>query len=126
MSNRIEEAGTKALNKKIYRMQAEICRVLSDPTRIEILDTLKEGEQTVGELVNATGLRQANVSQHLALLRQSGLVSTRRQGTTIYYSLATSAIVEACSITRRLVIERIAEHQDIISSVMEEEESLKA
>ncbi len=94
--------------KEIFRLQAEICRTLADPIRLEILDCLKSEEYTVSDLVKATGLRQANVSQHLAVLRQNGLVLTRRKGTTIFYSLAFPAISEACNIVRQILIEQLA------------------
>jgi ArsR family transcriptional regulator, virulence genes transcriptional regulator len=104
-----ERSDEKELAKELYRLQAEICRTLADPVRLEILDMLKSGEHTVGELVEKTGLKQANVSQHLAVLRQTGLVSTRRQATAIYYSLAYPAIIQACDLTKQILMEQLAQ-----------------
>ncbi|HEX2912392.1 MAG TPA: metalloregulator ArsR/SmtB family transcription factor [Chloroflexia bacterium] len=104
------------INKEIYKMQAEICRTLADPVRLEILEALKDGERTVGELVDLTELRQANVSQHLAVMRQAGLVATRRQATTIYYSLAYPLITEACKITRQILMEQLAQNSQLLNS----------
>ncbi|NWJ45308.1 MAG: winged helix-turn-helix transcriptional regulator [Chloroflexi bacterium] len=117
-----ENTGT-GIDKKIYRMQAEICRTLADPIRLELLDNLKEGERTVTELVEATGLRQANVSQHLAVMRQAELVTTRRQGITIYYSLTNPAIIQACTITKQILLERLAEAHKFISTVQLSQEN---
>ena len=103
------------MDKEIYRLQAEICRTLADPVRLEILDHLKGEERTVGELVEKTGLKQSNVSQHLAVLRQTGLVSTRRQATTIYYSLAYPAITQACEITRQILAEQLEHGRRLIA-----------
>ncbi len=106
-----------SVNKRIYQMRAEICRALADPVRHEILDLLKEQERTVSELVAAIGVRQANVSQHLAIMRQAGLVATRRQGNTIYYSLKNPVITQACNIIKQFLVDKLSEDQHLISSV---------
>lgn len=93
--------------RKLFALQAQLCQVLADPSRLELLHLLGDGERMVGELVAATGLRQANVSQHLALLRQRGVVSVRRAGTTVYYKLADPEILQACAITRRVLLRQI-------------------
>jgi len=94
--------------QQLLVLQARVCQVLADPSRLELLHLLGTGERTVGELVAATGLRQANVSQHLTLLRQRGIVATRRAGTTVYYALADPEILEACAITRRILLRQLA------------------
>jgi ArsR family transcriptional regulator len=76
---------------------------------------LKNGECTVNELVEATGLRQANVSQHLAAMRQAGLVLTRRQATTIYYSLAYPEITQACEITRNILLSQLSDGRRLVA-----------
>ena len=93
--------------RKLFALQAQICQILADPSRLELLHHLGDGERTVGELVAATGLRQANVSQHLALLRQRGIVRSRRSGTTIHYALTYPEILEACAITRRILLRQL-------------------
>lgn len=93
--------------RKLFAMQAQLCQVLADPSRLELLHLLGDGERTVGELVAATGLRQANVSQHLALLRQRGVVNARRAGTTVYYALADREILQACAITRGVLLRQL-------------------
>lgn len=103
------------IDKEIYRLQAEICRTLSDPIRLEIIENLKSGECTVTELVRMLGLRQANVSQHLTVLRQAGLVLTRRQATTVYYRLAFPEITEACRITRQILMEQLSKGSRLVA-----------
>jgi len=93
--------------RQLFALQAQLCQVLSDPSRLELLHLLGDGERTVGELVAATGMRQANVSQHLTLLRQRGIVTTRRAGTTVHYALAYPEILEACAITRRILLRQL-------------------
>jgi DNA-binding transcriptional ArsR family regulator len=101
--------------RRLYRLQAELCQVLTDPARQELLHLIGAGERTVGELVEATGLRQANVSQHLAVLRQRNVVATRRVGTTIYYSLAYPEILDACAIVRDILMKQMEENRELVA-----------
>jgi len=78
-----------------YTLHAEMCKTISNPRRQAILDTIRNGEMTVTELINKTGISQANLSQHLAILRSKGVVKTRRDGNNIYYSLSNVKIIEA-------------------------------
>ena len=86
-------------------MQADICQVLANPKRLQILNLLKWGELSVGAMVQALGVPKANLSQHLSLMRQRGILATRRQGTTIYYRLATPDITQACELMREVLRE---------------------
>jgi len=80
---------------EIFRLHAEFCQTLSDANRLLIISELSKGEASVNELVNRLDLRQPNVSKHLALMRERGLVITRREGATIYYSLSDKRISNA-------------------------------
>ena len=86
-----------------YERQARICQVLADPKRLRLLDVLRAGERSVGELAAALGVAYPNVSQHLTVMREAGLVATRREGTTIYYRLAYPRIIEACDIVHEIL-----------------------
>ena len=91
-----------------YRLHAEICRVLTDAKRLMLLDTLRGGERSVGELASAIGVTLPNASQHLAVLRSAGLVDGRRTGTTVNYRLAEPTITTACDIIHAIVTRRFA------------------
>ncbi len=91
-----------------YRMHADVCRVLTDPKRLMLLDALRAGERSVGELAAVIGVALPNASQHLAVLRGAGLVEGRRSGTTVHYRLAEPAIVEACDVIHAIVERRVA------------------
>ncbi len=95
------------MTKEIYRLHAELCKVLSSPARLEILDTLRDGRKSVGELVNITGLGQANISQHLAIMKRNGVVNSERDGNNVYYSLANAKIMRAFDIIRDMLRERV-------------------
>jgi ArsR family transcriptional regulator len=81
--------------ENFYNLHAEMCKTISNPRRQAILDTIRDGEMTVSELIEKTGISQANLSQHLAILRSKGVVKTRRDGNCIYYSLSNIKIIEA-------------------------------
>ena len=111
----MHNAGGMKAEEELYRLQAEFCKGMAHPKRIHILRTLKDGEKTVNELARLTGLQQANVSQHLALLRQFGLLSSRRDGTSIYYSISDPRIVEACELVRTCIGERLKKSQLVLA-----------
>jgi ArsR family transcriptional regulator len=90
-----------------YRLHADICKVLTDPKRLVLLDALRSGDLTVGELAQAAGITLANASQHLAVMRGAGLVEGRRDGATVRYHLAEPEILRACDIVSGIVERRL-------------------
>jgi len=102
--------------QQIYRLQAELCQTLSDPTRLELLYLLGDTRKAVKELIGATGQRQAKISQHLALLRQRGIVRAERIGSEMHYSLADPRILEACRITREILLQQLAQQGALAST----------
>ena len=86
----------------IYRFHAEFCKCLADASRLMIITQLEGGEVSVGELSQLLGLPQASVSKHLAILREHGLVTGRRQGASIYYSLSDPRVCEAISLLKQV------------------------
>jgi ArsR family transcriptional regulator len=93
--------------EELYRIQAEFCKGLAHPKRMQIIGVLKDGEKSVNELSAATGIAQANLSQHLTILRQLGILAKRRDGLNIYYSIADERIVQACDIVRAAIRQRM-------------------
>lgn len=91
----------------VFERQAQICKALSDPKRIMIIHALRDGERTVSDMVGELGLAQANLSQHLAVMRNLGLLRAERRGNNVYYSLSSARIVEACDIVRRVLVEQL-------------------
>ena len=96
------------MDRTLYEMQAQLCKTLANPKRLEILDILKnDGEITVNALAEQLEIPKANTSQHLAVLRQAGVVNTRRDGINVFYSLRSERISEACALTRQILVERL-------------------
>jgi len=89
--------------KKILQLQAEICSALSNVTRLEIIYLLKEGEKSVSELALELGVSMSNLSQHLRILREKGLVKYKKDGQHIYYSLASKMVNTICTSMREIV-----------------------
>jgi DNA-binding transcriptional ArsR family regulator len=86
-----------------YQKNAEIYKILANSKRLEILNLLREQEMSVEQLVKTLGITKANVSQHLALLRHSKLVTVRRNGLNGYYNIIDPRIVEPCRILHQLL-----------------------
>ena len=91
-------APAKALSDAALAMIASRFRALAEPLRLRLLNKLMEGAFTVGQLVEVTGTGQANVSKHLAVLKEAGMVATRREGLSTYCSIADPAIFQLCEI----------------------------
>ena len=99
--------------KTLYELQAEICKILASPKRIEIISALKEGEKTVTELVEILDTPKANVSQHLSVMRLKGILTSRRDGVNIYYSIANPKVVKACALMNEVLAELLMERSRI-------------
>ncbi len=95
-------------DKRIFQLHAEICKTFSNPIRLEILSKLRDGGKSVNEIAALTGVRQATVSQHLAVLRQRGVVSPKRVGINVFYEVANPKITMACDLMREVLFENIA------------------
>ena len=89
---------TKRLTAETIELVAERFRALGEPARLHIMQALRSGEHTVGELVEATGLGTANVSRHLQLLHAAGFVTRRKEGLYVYYGLAGEDVFRLCDI----------------------------
>ncbi len=86
----------------IYQSQAEIFKILMHPTRLAILDILRDGEQCVCHMEAVLNLRQAHISQHLMVLREAGLVTDRRDGWNIFYRVALPEILSLLDTTNHM------------------------
>ncbi len=106
------------MNKKIFEMHAEICKVFTNPKRLEIISLLRDGEKTVNELTELADVPQANVSQHLTVLRQNNVVTTRRNGANIYYKIANPKILQACDLMREVLLEQLKENEKLVKRML--------
>jgi len=109
----------KKADMTIFKLQAAISKTMANPLRVAILYFLKNGEKTVNQLADIVGASQSNVSQHLALLRQRDLVKTRKAGSTVYYSVASPKITQACDMIREVLWEQLRQKQELVKNYPE-------
>ena len=103
---------------KLYQLKAELCKTFSDPRRLLIINELRHGEKTVGELVKLLKMPQAVTSRHLALLRDRGVVNARRAGKRVYYSLTDSKIIEACDLVHDILLNQIKKNIELTGKLV--------
>ncbi len=92
---------------EFYELHARVCKAIADGKRLLIINELRDGPRSVGELADALGIPQANASQHLAILRDRGIVTARRAGSTIHYSLTSGKVVQAIDLLYEFMTERL-------------------
>lgn len=93
--------------EEILKLQAEFCKSLASPKRLRIVEELKLGPCSVGELGNRLGLKQSSTSQLLAILRKAGVIRAERHGNTVYYSLSNPRVISACENVRSIIAEEL-------------------
>ena len=98
-----------SIEDRLFTLHAEVCKSMANPTRLKVLNALQRGEQSVQVLAKRLKVRKANLSQHLAILRQRGIVATRREGLNVYYRCANPKMLKACDILREVLLEQLAE-----------------
>jgi len=89
------------MDDALRQFKSEIFHGLANPTRIAIVELLRDGELSAGKLIEKLGIEQANASQHLAVLRAKQIVVNRKAGNQVYYSIRDPALIEVLEILRR-------------------------
>lgn len=92
---------------EIYELHARVCKALADPKRLLIINALRDGPRSVGEIAEELATSQPNVSRHLALLRDRGIVTTERVGTSVRYALASPKVLRAVDLLREFMAEQL-------------------
>lgn len=99
----------KRPDRRIYELQAEICKALANPTRLEILSRLGSQEVSYSDLLSALRISKTNLSQHLAVLRKTRIVTDRREGVNTYYRLTYPEIAAACQAVQQVLAQHLRE-----------------
>ena len=107
----------KQKEKKIYELHASICKTLANPKRLQILNLLRNEEMTVNELASLMEIREANVSQQLSVMRQKGILVSRREGVNIYYRIANPKVIKACDIMREVLLEYLEAGAQLVEDI---------
>ena len=101
----------------LRRFKADIFQALGHPTRIAILELLSEGELSAGALIEKLGMEQANVSQHLSVLRAKQILVNRRAGNQVFYSVRDRIIVEVLNLMRTYFHSQLKETQGMLEEM---------
>ncbi|MBI4929488.1 MAG: winged helix-turn-helix transcriptional regulator [Bacteroidetes bacterium] len=104
-------------DKKIYSLHANICKALGHPTRIEIIDILKNKEMSFGELLKIIGGAKSNLSQHLSSMTSKGILIQRKEGLNNYYKLSSKKVSTACHIMREVLMANLKNQHEILKKM---------
>lgn len=108
----------------IYEVKAEFFKVLAHPARVRVLEVLREGERSVGELVLEVGIEGSHLSQQLGILRRANIVQTRKRASTVLYSVVNEDVFELLDVARRIITSRITDSQVLLDELRAEESSV--
>lgn len=97
----------KIQNPEIFRLHANFCKVLANPTRLMLIALLSKAELNVGQLAEATEASLATTSQHLRVLREHDVVKSRKDGQTVYYTITDPRLMEACTQIRTILLDNM-------------------
>lgn len=102
------------MEDQIFTYHAEMCKVFAHPKRLELISVLRDKEMSVGELSERLGLNMANLSQHLAMMKERRILVSRKEGNVVYYRIASPRLLEAFDLLREILFEQIRQDAAII------------
>jgi ArsR family transcriptional regulator len=109
--------GDLALSQPISEIKAELFKALAHPARIRILEVLADGERSVGDIQPLVSIELSHLSQQLAVLRRAGLVTSRKDGSSVFYAVKDDLVVELLAVAKRLLINFLAETSDLLADL---------
>lgn len=109
----------------LHQMKAEFFKTLGHPLRIRVLELLSEREHSVGELLREVQIEPSNLSQQLGVLRRAGLVTTRKDGSTVYYSLVNDQIAELMAVARSILTSVLSEQAELLTTLRSDARSAR-
>ncbi len=115
-----KEAIEADLNRPLNEIKADLFKALGHPARVRALEVLTEGERTVGDLQPLVGIESSHLSQQLGILRRAGLVSTRKDGSSVFYALRDPLVAELLAIAKKLLLVGLTETRDLLDGLTAE------
>lgn len=109
--------GEAVQRRPVYQMKAEFFRVLGHPVRVRILELLRDGERTVGDLQLQLQMDSSGTSQHLGALRKQGILDSRREGTSVYYSVRDPRIFQLLEVARQILNTSLSQSQAVLGEL---------
>lgn len=113
------------MTQELRRFKAEIFHALAHPTRIAIVELLRNGEMSAGQLIERLGLEQANASQHFAVLRGKQVVVNRKEGNQVFYSLRDPVLIEVLDVLKRYFYSQLSQTMSMLKEMRMEKGSSK-
>jgi DNA-binding transcriptional ArsR family regulator len=114
------------MDDALRQFKSEIFQGLAHPTRIAIVELLRDGELTAGQLIEKLGIEQANASQHLAVLRAKQIVAGRKVGNQVHYSIRDRALIEVLEILRRYFFSQLSSTVNMLKQAARESPKSRA
>lgn len=111
------------MNQLVHQFKANFFKTLSHPARLAILDLLRDGEKNVNELTELLEADQSTISQQLARLRNGNLVNSRKEGTSVYYSVHDPMIFQLMDVAKEIFSRQLVNHQELLEELSEEDVS---
>jgi ArsR family transcriptional regulator len=106
-----------ALSVPVSEVKAELFKALGHPARIRVLELLSEGERSVSDMQPLVGIESSHLSQQLGILRRAGLVTTRKEGASVIYSLADPLMAELLAVSKRLLISSLVQNEGLLADL---------
>src|SRR5579875_3407484 len=101
-------------SRAVYQVKAEFFRILGHPVRVRILELLRNGERTVGDLQSELQIDSSGTSQHLGVLRKHGILLARRAGTNVYYTVRDPRTFQLLEVARQILTSNLTESQAVL------------
>lgn len=109
------ERNDPELDRPLSEIKADLFRALAHPARVRVLEVLAGGERSVGDLATEVGVEASHLSQQLAVLRRAALVTTRKEGSTVFYDVRDPVVVELLAVAKRLLINSLSDTQELLA-----------
>lgn len=107
------------MTRPIYQVKADFFKTLGHPARIRVLELLRDGERSVAEMLPLVGLEQSHLSQQLGVLRRGGIVHSRKEGTTVLYSVTDPRLFHLLETAKEILATSLAESRDLLRDLEE-------
>ena len=101
-------------DKTVYKLHADVCKALAHAIRIEIIDVLRGKEMTFSQILEKTGELKSNLSQHLSVMVNKGILVSRKKGLNVFFKLSSAKVTKACHLMHEVLIDKLNKHNSIL------------
>lgn len=108
---------TAELSRPISELKAELFKALAHPARVRVLELLTEGERSVSDMQPIVGIETSHLSQQLGVLRRAGLLTTRKEGSSVIYSISDPQLIDLLAIAKRILINSLLQSQGLLADL---------